>query len=209
MRRRYWNHNTHYHRALLDMLPLGCDRVLDVGCGDGLFGRRLAGRATSVVALDPDAEQVSVAKATCADATNVAVVQADLLSVGFLEPSFDAVTCLAVVHHLPLEVAITKMVRLLRPGGRLVLLGVWPDVATPTEVAMSLLAVVVNGCYILLWGDGEMNSPACATQMSMSDARRVLKRLLPSATVTRRLLWRYTVEWTKPHDPLQSPTRRP
>lgn len=126
MRRRSWNHNTHYHHVLLDMLPPRCDRVLDIGCGDGLFARRLTRHSTSVVALDPDAEQVIAAKATCANVTNVAVVQAEFMSVGFLETSFDAVTCLAVVHHLPLEDAIAKMVRLLRPGGRLVLLGCGP-----------------------------------------------------------------------------------
>ncbi|HTT89865.1 MAG TPA: class I SAM-dependent methyltransferase [Acidimicrobiales bacterium] len=203
MWRRHWNHNTHYHRVLLDMLPPRCDRVLDIGCGDGLFARRLAGRSTSVVALDPDAEQVTVAKATCANAANVAVVRAEFLSVGFLEASFDAVTCLAVIHHLPLEDAIAKMVRLLRPGGRLVLLGVWPDVAMPAEIGISVAAVVVNRCYIVLWGDGEMSSPACAPQMSMSDARRAVVRLLPGATVKRRLLWRFTVDWVKPGGPLQ------
>ena len=75
MRRRSWNHNTHYHQVLLDMLPR-CDRVLDIGYGDGLFARRLIRHSTSVVALDPDAEQVIAAKATSANVTNVAVVQA-------------------------------------------------------------------------------------------------------------------------------------
>ena len=34
-----------------------------------------------------------------------------------------------------------------------------------------------------------MNSPACAPQMSMSEARRAVLRLLPGATVKRRLLF--------------------
>ncbi len=74
---------------------------------------------------------------------------------------------------------------------------------------MSLAAVIRHRCYILLWGDGEMNSPACAPQMSMSEARRAVLRLLPGATVKRRLLSRYTVDWTKPHGPLQPLATRP
>jgi SAM-dependent methyltransferase len=189
---------------LLNLVPLRCERAVDVGCGDGLFARRLAARAASVVALDPHRDQVTAAKATCADAGNVVVVQADALSVPFPEASFDAVTSLAVIHHLPLEDAITKMVRLLRPGGRLVLLGVWPGTATPLDIAISLVPVVVNRCYILLWGAGTMGSPTQVPAMSMHDARRALQRLLPGATVTRRLLWRYTVSWTKPHGAVET-----
>ena len=69
---------------------------------------------------------------------------------------------------------------------------------------MSLATVIVNRCYILLWGDGEIGSQACAPQMSMSEARRAVLRLLPGATVKRRLLWRYTVDWTKPR-PVATP----
>ena len=30
-----WNHNIHYHRLILQAVPPGCQRVLDVGCGEG------------------------------------------------------------------------------------------------------------------------------------------------------------------------------
>jgi 2-polyprenyl-3-methyl-5-hydroxy-6-metoxy-1,4-benzoquinol methylase len=32
-----WNHNIHYHPVVLDALPPDCERVLDVGCGEGLL----------------------------------------------------------------------------------------------------------------------------------------------------------------------------
>jgi hypothetical protein len=33
-RPRRWNHNLHYHRVILDAVPAGCRRSLDVGCGE-------------------------------------------------------------------------------------------------------------------------------------------------------------------------------
>jgi hypothetical protein len=43
-----WNHNVHYHRVIMEAIPPGCDRALDVGCGAGALTyrdvRRLAGR---------------------------------------------------------------------------------------------------------------------------------------------------------------------
>lgn len=44
----YWNHNTHYHRLVLDAMPDPCEAALDVGCGEGLLARRLATRARRV-----------------------------------------------------------------------------------------------------------------------------------------------------------------
>jgi magnesium-protoporphyrin O-methyltransferase len=39
--------------------------VLQVGCGDGRMTWRFAGRAASVLALDPKAEQIAAARAAC------------------------------------------------------------------------------------------------------------------------------------------------
>lgn len=30
-----WSHNLHYHRMILEAIPPGCERALDVGCGTG------------------------------------------------------------------------------------------------------------------------------------------------------------------------------
>ena len=36
-----WNHNIHYHRLILDAVPPGARRALDVGCGEGTLARQL------------------------------------------------------------------------------------------------------------------------------------------------------------------------
>jgi len=36
-----WNHNIHYHPMILGALGSGRDRVLDVGCGEGILAREL------------------------------------------------------------------------------------------------------------------------------------------------------------------------
>ena len=38
---RRWNHNTQYYRLILAAVPPGCQRVLDVGCGEGMLARQL------------------------------------------------------------------------------------------------------------------------------------------------------------------------
>jgi predicted TPR repeat methyltransferase len=49
-----WNHNVHYHPYLLRQIPKRVYRSLDVGCGLGLFARKLGERSEIVDALDID-----------------------------------------------------------------------------------------------------------------------------------------------------------
>lgn len=112
-----WNHNTHYHRALLRLVPDRCERALDIGCGDGAFARRLTSKGAAVIALDSDVVQVERTRLACAGLANVSVVRADFLSADLDEASFDAVTAIASLHHLPFGPAIEKMRAILRPGG--------------------------------------------------------------------------------------------
>lgn len=112
------------------------------------------------------------------------------MSEPFEPESFDAVTSLAVIHHLPFEAAIAKMREVLRSSGRLLILGVWPDTATPLDTLISLAAATVNRAYILAWGEGTMNAPTALPSMPFREVRRTLEVLLPGATVRRGLLWR-------------------
>jgi ubiquinone/menaquinone biosynthesis C-methylase UbiE len=122
-----WNHNTHYHPVLLGLLPAGRATALEIGSGDGRFASLLARRFANVVALDPDPEQVLAATERCLKLTNVVVREGDLLQSGLPDEHFDVVTALASFHHMPFSEAAREAARVLKPGGRLILLGVWTD----------------------------------------------------------------------------------
>ena len=52
--RDYWNHNTAYHPWLVAIAAEHRGDVLDIGCGDGLLGQRLAPVSRSVTGIDTD-----------------------------------------------------------------------------------------------------------------------------------------------------------
>jgi hypothetical protein len=49
----YWNHNTAYHRWLLDIAARHYGEVLDVGCGEGLLVQLLAALMGSRLHREP------------------------------------------------------------------------------------------------------------------------------------------------------------
>jgi len=55
-------------RALFDLVDLGGQEVLEIGCGDGRLTWRYADRAARVMAIDPFAEGIERAKRSLPDA---------------------------------------------------------------------------------------------------------------------------------------------
>jgi arsenite methyltransferase len=118
-------------KRLVEKLELRTgERVLDVGAGTGRLALHLAdliGPAGEVVAVDPLAERVALARSRAR--TNVKVVQAraeDLTA--FPEGSFDAVVLNSVFHWIAdQEIALEQIKRVLKQGGRLALNSADPD----------------------------------------------------------------------------------
>ncbi|MBW8808152.1 MAG: bifunctional 2-polyprenyl-6-hydroxyphenol methylase/3-demethylubiquinol 3-O-methyltransferase UbiG [Lysobacter sp.] len=97
-------------------------QVLDVGCGGGLLSEALAGAGAQVSAIDLAPELIKVAKLHRLE-TGVAV-DYRLQSVESLAQerpeSFDAITCMEMLEHVPDPAAIVRAcAKLLKPGGRL------------------------------------------------------------------------------------------
>jgi 2-polyprenyl-3-methyl-5-hydroxy-6-metoxy-1,4-benzoquinol methylase len=91
--------------------------VLDVGCGDGSWLASLKNLGWKVEGTDFDPEAVRVASQR---GLNVHV--GGLEDQGYPPNSFDAITLSHVIEHVPdPEGTIRECVRLLKPGGRLVL----------------------------------------------------------------------------------------
>jgi len=111
--------------ALLDLAP--GHRVLDLGCGpatDTLALGELVGESGQVVGVDHDAEMVGEANRRAAAAGMDARVkhrQADATALPFEPEVFDAARSERVFQHLlDPERALAEMVRVTKPGGRIV-----------------------------------------------------------------------------------------
>lgn len=114
------------------LLGRGRGRCLDLGCGTGVALATLARLGWSVVGVDVSADQLRLARQR-AEAAGAELVQADAAELPFADGSFDAVVSL--VTHTDFEDAtavFAEAARVLRPGGRLVYVGVHPCFVAPT-----------------------------------------------------------------------------
>lgn len=99
-------------------------RVLDVGCGNGDF--LIAARAFGWSPTGIDFDESAVARAN--EMPGVSARAGDLVSCGFESESFDAVVLNNVIEHLPNTAEVfAECRRVLRPGGRLVMMTPNPD----------------------------------------------------------------------------------
>ena len=123
--RQSWDPNSYQDNAgfvaklgepLLDLLqPQAGERILDLGCGDGVLTVKLAASGAQVLGIDFSAEQVAGARKLGLDAE---VGSGEELA---FETEFDAVFSNAALHWmLRPDLVIDGVWRALKPGGRFV-----------------------------------------------------------------------------------------
>lgn len=96
--------------------------VADVGGGTGFLTEALAALVRRVYLVDASEEMLEVARKNLSHLSNVEFHHSDGLSLPFPDESLDAVFANMYLHHTPdPQAAIREMVRVLRPGGRLVI----------------------------------------------------------------------------------------
>jgi SAM-dependent methyltransferase len=210
----YWNHNVHYEPVILDAVPAGCGTALDVGCGDGLLATRLAFKCAAVTGVDRDASMIAVARererapgaprdasgaaaSSGAGAGSVTFVEADFLTQPFGEGTFDFVCANTVIHHMGTEAALRALARVLRPGGRLAVVGLGAY-GTPADILPDLAAIPLNRYYRRTRGEWYPDAPKLPPDLTWGQVRRTARRVLPGVRYRRHLLWRYSLIWDKP-----------
>ncbi|OPZ08259.1 MAG: putative S-adenosylmethionine-dependent methyltransferase [candidate division BRC1 bacterium ADurb.BinA364] len=112
-------------RALAGALAMGFEGkiVADIGAGEGEIALRLARSARRVHAIDHSAEMVRFLREKAAAWPNVSVEEGDLESLPLEDGCCDVAIVSQVLHHCPRpRVALGEAYRVLRPGGRLIVL---------------------------------------------------------------------------------------
>lgn len=96
--------------------------VADVGTGTGFVLEGLVELAHSLVGFDESPEMLAVARARFADRPQVRFEQSDGRTLPAPDRTFDAVFANMYLHHAPDPgKAIMEMVRVLKPGGKLII----------------------------------------------------------------------------------------
>jgi len=150
--------------AYLDALgELGGQRVLDVGCGTGVVTRDLArrvGPAGSATGVDPTQVFVEVAERLRVKQglDNACFAVQDGRSLPFADATFDLVTAITVLCHVPDRAdMLREMARVTRPGGTVLIVdGEYaanqvehPDRETTRRIVDAWRANVVDDPYLM------------------------------------------------------------
>jgi 2-polyprenyl-3-methyl-5-hydroxy-6-metoxy-1,4-benzoquinol methylase len=94
------------------------DRVLEIGCGTGLFTAIFAATGARIVAVDISPELLTKARLK-----NLPVEQVTFVEKRFedceLDGPFDAIVGSSILHHLDIDQSIKRIKALLKPGGRI------------------------------------------------------------------------------------------
>ncbi|WP_328328543.1 MULTISPECIES: class I SAM-dependent methyltransferase [unclassified Streptomyces] len=202
-----WDHNAHYHRWILRRLPRRLNSALDVGSGSGDLARLLASRAGAVHGIDVDPAIVDRARALTDPAAPVTFTAGDVLADVPKEAEYgpyDAITCVATIHHMPFGDALARFRQHLAPGGTLVVVGVYRP-ASRSDFLIDAAAIPSNVAMAWMKNKGrKAPRPASMTArtrpatMTFADIVRDARRVLPGAQLRRRLFWRYTLVWRGP-----------
>jgi SAM-dependent methyltransferase len=193
--------------VIVDAVPPGCQRALDVGCGTGALTRRLKHLVPHVTGIDRDERSIRLAQAH-PGATGIRYLRADFLTASLEPASADLVTSIASLHHMDAWAALQRMSDLLRPGGVLAVVGL-ARASSPAELAAIIPASAgtqLHRAAAAVRRRRAARRPATAYQppvvwpppLTYRDMRRLATAMLPGARYRHHLYWRYSLVWTKP-----------
>ena len=196
----YWNHNAVFHRELVRDAAARGGRALDVGCGDGLLVQRLAGVCREVTGVDNESAALLRARRRLAGTPSAHVLDADIMSGATAEllGRFETVTCVAVLHHLPLEAGLARLGGLVAPGGRLVVVGLAASRSAWDWLLSGLSVIPIRVASRWHHETRDIGVRTARPCESLSQIRAAARRLLPGARVRRRFYYRYTLVWDRP-----------
>jgi ubiquinone/menaquinone biosynthesis C-methylase UbiE/DNA-binding transcriptional ArsR family regulator len=116
-----------FHLAALAAFAEPTWTVGDLGCGTGQVTAALAPFVSHVVAVDASAAMLQAAKKRLHGFDNVDLRRGELESLPIDDDRLDAVTLMLVLHHVPEpERALAEVARVLKPGGRVMIVDMLP-----------------------------------------------------------------------------------
>ena len=142
--RRFWPFYWANRAVLRAIDPQAGSFILDVGCGTGILLHQLVRlhRDLNLYGMDIAPEMVKATRTKLGKAAEIQ--QGSAKSLPYEENSFDYVTCATSFHHYPKpDISLGEMFRVLKPGGKLVVLDPFTN-GTLRKAICAILDVLSN-----------------------------------------------------------------
>lgn len=115
----------HFHALLALVEPTMA--VGDLGCGTGQVSELIAPHVAKVIAVDGSTDMVHAARKRLKGVSHVEVRRGDMEALPIDDDQLDAAIAALVLHHVPEPArAIAEMHRVLKPGGRALIVDMLP-----------------------------------------------------------------------------------
>lgn len=126
--------DTIWKKAILDLIPNGNHKVLDLACGTGILSFALAQKASCVVGLDITEDSIRIAreKALLHDMTNMSFYVSAAEAIPQADREFDFVTASYLPKYCDIDQVVSEVARVLKRGGMLIM----HDFTYPDNYAM-------------------------------------------------------------------------
>ena len=116
-----------FHLAALAAFAEDAWTIGDLGCGTGRASEAIAPFVAQVIAVDASAAMLQAAKKRLQPFDNVDLRRGDLEDLPIDDALLDAATMMLVLHHVTEPArALAEVARVLKPGGRLILVDMLP-----------------------------------------------------------------------------------
>jgi len=166
--------------------PSSGDTVLDVACGGGLVARAFAPHVRHATGIDVTPAMLDTAHKAAAEQglTNISWDQGDVTTLPYADGAFDIVATRFSFHHFiePLAV-LREMVRVCKPGGRIVVVDSCPSEDKAKAAAFNRLELLRDPSHTRALPLSEMKTLFAAAglgepRVSFSELRDVVSNLL-------------------------------
>ncbi len=121
-------------------------QVLDVGCGGGILAEAMARQGAEVLGIDLATKSLKVAQLHALESglSNISYREVAVEALALERPaSFDVVTCMEMLEHVPDPASVVKAcAELVKPGG-------WVFFSTLNRNPKSFLFAIVGAEYVL------------------------------------------------------------
>ena len=128
------------------LAPLKGLRALDVGCGGGILSDSMARKGAEVTGIDLATKALRVAQLHALEASTTGVTYREISAEAMAEEqpaSFDVVTCMEMLEHVPDPASVVKACsQLVKPGG-------WVFFSTINRNTKAFLMAIVGAEYVL------------------------------------------------------------